>query len=91
MKSRSLNHWTGREVPEILCLFLFLTFSLALISILGKIARIVDLQRALLYLFVIYYIFIFGCAESSLLPGFHLVVVHRLPIAVASLVAEHGL
>ena len=59
VKSRSLNHWTGREVPEILCLFLFLTFSLALISILGKIARIVDLQRALLYLFVILLYFYF--------------------------------
>ena len=64
MKSRSLNPWTGREVPEILCLFLFLTFSLALISNLGKIARIVDLQIAVLYLFVILVYFYFSSVLS---------------------------
>ena len=34
------------------------------------------------------YLFIFGCAGSSLLPGFSLAVVHRLLFAVAYLAVE---
>ena len=37
------------------------------------------------------YLFIFGCAGSSLLQGLSLVAVRGLLIAGASLVAEHGL
>ena len=37
------------------------------------------------------YLFIFGCAGSSLQRGFSLVVAYGLLVAVASLVAEHGL
>ena len=51
------------------------------------------------FLIILFIYFIFGCAESSLLHGFTLVlesrghapvVVHRFLIAVASFVAEHG-
>ena len=52
-------------------------------------------------LFLIYYLFICGCAGSSLLHagssvvemsrGYSLVAAHGLLIVVASLVAEHGL
>ena len=37
------------------------------------------------------YLFIFVCAGSSLLFGLYLVAVRRLLIAVACLIAEHGL
>ena len=37
------------------------------------------------------YLFIFGCAGSSLLFGLSLVVVPGLLIVVACLIAEHGL
>ena len=37
------------------------------------------------------FLFIFGCAESSLLQGLSLVAVCGLLISVASLVAERGL
>ena len=48
-------------------------------------------------IFVIFFLSLFDCAGSSLLSAGFLqwgplsVVLHRLPIAVASLVAEHGL
>ena len=54
----------------------------------------------MIYKILIIYLFIFGCVGSSLLhrafsscgeQGLLLVVVCRLLIAVASLVAEHGL
>ena len=54
----------------------------------------------MIILFFIFYLFIFGSAESSLLCrfslvvaswGYSLVVVHGLLILVASLVAEHRL
>ena len=59
-----------------------------------------ELEFELFFLHVYFYLFIFGCAGSSLLHGLSLVVVSRgyslvavcgLLTALASLVAEHGL
>ena len=41
------------------------------------------------YIHICIYIYM-GCAESSYCMGFSLVVMHRLLIVAASLVAEHG-
>ena len=43
------------------------------------------------FFFKIAYLFIFGCAGSSLLSGLSLVVVHRLLIFVSSFVAKNWL
>ena len=44
------------------------------------------------FILFLFYLFIFGCVESSLLHmGFLFVAMRRLLIVVASLVAEHGL
>ena len=57
-------------------------------------------QKALFYLFLKFYLFIFDCVASLLLHGLFpscrergllLVAVHGLLVAVASLVVEHGL
>ena len=46
---------------------------------------------SVLFVFFMAVLFIFGCAGSSLQRGFSLVVAYGLLVAVASLVAEHGL
>ena len=51
----------------------------------GKASKICWLSFIKLFI----YLFIFGCAGSSLLRGFSLVVVHGLLTAVSSPVAEH--
>ena len=59
--------------------------------------RIVTIgQKALFYLFLKFYLFIFDCVASLLLHGLFPrcregVAVHGLLVAAASLVVEHGL
>ena len=71
----SLNHWTTREVP----LSFFLYFS--------SFIYLFFFYFWLRWVFVAVQGFFSSCGERGLL----FVAVHRLLIAVASLVAEHGL